>query len=273
MSQGKEETKVDASQQSPTGSPTKGETGPSYEAFVKNLAFSVGEDEIKKFFEKCGTVERVNVLKNFQTGRSKGVAFVRFTDEGALQKALGLSGQDFEGRAIYVEKTIPKDERPTGGNRAGGFKKNTQNERDPDSTSVFVGNLSYQTSEDNLRQLFSSCGAIKEVRIATDPSGGSRGFAHVDFESPESVEQAVEKSGLEVDGRNIRVDYSNKRREGGNNGGSRGGFRGGYRGGDRGDRGDRGEFRGEFRGSRGSRGGFRGDRGSRGGPRGGRRGN
>lgn len=272
MSQGKEETKVDASQQSPPGSPSKGETGPTYEAFVKNLSFSVSDDDIKKFFEKCGTVERVNVLKNFQTGRSKGVAFVRFSDEASLQKALGLSGQDFEGRSIYVEKTIPKDERPAGGNRTGGNRRNdSQKERDPDSTSVFVGNLSYQTTEDGLRQLFSECGAIKEVRIATDPSGGSRGFAHVDFEAPESVQEAVQKSGFELDGRQIRVDFSNKRREGGgnnnNNGGSRGGFRGSYRG-------SRGDSRGGFRGSRGgSRGGFDGERGSRGGPRGSRRGN
>jgi len=267
MSQGKEETKVDASQQSPPSSPTK--EGPTYEAFVKNLSFSVSDDDIKRFFEKCGTVERVNVLKNFSTGRSKGVAFVRFSDEGALQKALGLSGQDFEGRSIYVEKTIPKEQRPSG-DRPGGDRRrnNDQNERDPNSTSVFVGNLSYQTSEDSLRQLFDSCGAIKEVRIATDPTGGSRGFAHIDFEEPEAVENAVQKSGQEVDGRNIRVDYSNKKREGGN-GGSRGGFRGGYRG-------DRGGSRGGFRGgySRGgSRGGFDGERGSRGGPRGSRRGN
>jgi len=270
MSQPKEETKVNASQQSPPSSPTKGETGPTYEAFVKNLAFSVSDNEIKSFFEKCGTVERVNVLKNFSTGRSKGVAFVRFSDEAALEKALGLSGQEFEGRSITVEKTIPKDERPAGGNRNGGNRRNNENEKDPNSTSVFVGNLSYTTSEDSLRQLFSSCGAIKEVRIATDPSGGSRGFAHVDFEAPESVDEAVQKSGQEVDGRNIRVDYSNKRREGGGfSGGSRGGgFRGGFRG-------DRGGSRG---GSRGGRGGFRGgyeggERGSRGGFRGTRRGN
>lgn len=266
MSQQKEETKVNASQQSPPSSPTKGESGPTYEAFVKNLAFSVSDTDIKKFFERCGTVERVNVLKNFSTGRSKGVAFVRFSDEAALEKALGLSGQDFEGRSITVEKTIPKEERPAGNPRNGGNRRNnSDNEKDPNSTSVFVGNLSYTTTEDSLRQLFSSCGAIKEVRVATDSTGGSRGFAHVDFESPESVEQAVQKSGQEVDGRSIRVDFSNKRREGG--GGSRGGFRGGFRG-------DRGGYRGGSRGGRGGfRGGFEGERGSRGGFRGSRRGN
>jgi len=271
MSAPKEETKVSASQQSPPSSPTKDE-GPTYEAFVKNLSFSLNDEDIKKYFEKCGTVERVNVLKNFSTQRSKGVAFVRFSNEAALDKALALTGQEFEGRNITVEKTIPKEQRPAGTRPEGGNRRNNdQNERDPNSTSVFVGNLSYTTTEDTLRQVFSGCGAIKEVRVATDQSGGSRGFAHVDFEEPEAVEQAVQRSGEEVDGRNIRVDFSNKRREGG--GGSRGGFRGGYRGGDRGDRGEgRGGYRGGFRGSRG---GFRGDgeRGFRGGFRGSRRGN
>jgi len=269
MSQGKatfgEETKVDATQQ--PGSPSKVEAGPNYEAFVKNLPFSVNYEDIKRFFEQCGTVERVNVLKNPATGRSKGVAFVRFSDEGSLQKALGLSGQEFEGRSITVEKTVPKEQRPPGNNDR--RRDDDQNQRDPNSTSVFVGNLSYNTTEDSLRQLFDDCGAIKEIRVATDPSGRSRGFAHVDFEAPESVEKAVQKTGEEVDGRNIRVDFSNKRQDGG----SRGGFRGGYsRGGSGGFRGgSRGGSRGGFSRGGGSRGGFDGERGSRGGFRGSRR--
>ena len=97
--------------------------------------------------------------------------------------------------------------------------------------------------------------------------GRAKGFAHVEFETPEAAQKALELNGATLDDRQLRLDLSQSSGRGGDRGGFRGG-RGGDRGGFRGGfGGDRGGFRGGFGGDRG---GFRGGRGgSRGGFRGG----
>ncbi len=111
-------------------------------------------------------------------------------------------------------------------------------------------------------------------------TGRCKGFCHIEFDAPESAKKAIQLNGQELDGRPVKLDLSEpKRNGGGGRGGGDRGFRGGggFRGGDRGfggggfRGGDRG-FGGGFRG--GDRGGFRGgDRGGfRGGDRGGSRG-
>ena len=92
--------------------------------------------------------------------------------------------------------------------------------------------------------------------------GRAKGFAHVEFETAEAAQKALEFNGKRLDDRELRLDLSPSRSSGGDRGGrgGRGGFRGGDRGGFRGV--DRGGFRGGRGGSRGGdRGGFRGGRG------------
>jgi len=106
---------------------------------------------------------------------------------------------------------------------------------------LFVGNMSFQTTETDLRALFEPFGQISRVHIATDrETGRARGFAFV--EMPNDAEAAKAIAGLdgkEVGGRNLKV---NEARPKSASSGPRGGGGGGYdrdRGGDR-DRGDRG---------------------------------
>jgi len=202
------------------------ETG-SHEIIVKGLPFTSSENDVKEFFAECGSIDRVNLLKGHD-GRSKGIAFVTFNNANAVTTAISYTGSDFGGRSVTIEKTTPRDQRAPAPAK-GGFQQ--KSERDPTSSSVFVGNLSYQTTEDSLRGVFEACGKIANIRVATDQEGNPRGFAHIDFASPDSVEKAVSKAGAKVDGRAIRVDYSTpKKQDGGNRGGQRG-FGGGFGGG------------------------------------------
>ena len=87
--------------------------------FVGNLDFSVREEAIRSLFETYGTVERVSIMTDRETGRSRGFAFVEMTNEGEAERAItGLNGKDISGRALNVNEARPKTERT--GPRPGG---------------------------------------------------------------------------------------------------------------------------------------------------------
>ena len=87
--------------------------------FVGNLDFSVREEAIRALFETYGTVERVSIMTDRETGRSRGFAFVEMTNEGEAERAISaLNGKDMSGRALNVNEARPKTERT--GPRPGG---------------------------------------------------------------------------------------------------------------------------------------------------------
>lgn len=121
------------------------------------------------------------------------------------------------------------------------------------STKLFVGNLSFNTTENQLQDLFGAHGTVMEVDMIMDKfSGRPRGFGFVTMESKEAAEAAIQAlNGKEVDGRAMTVNEARPREErpprsggGGGGGGYRGGGDRGDRGGGGGDRGDRGGYRG-----------------------------
>jgi len=86
--------------------------------FVGNLDFGATESSIRALFERHGTVERVNVVTDRDTGRSRGFAFVEMTDSSEADKAIAaLNGTDLDGRTLNINEARPK---PEGGRRGFG---------------------------------------------------------------------------------------------------------------------------------------------------------
>lgn len=83
------------------------------EVLVRSLPFKASDADIEDFCGQFGTVGSLNLLKN-PDGTSKGICFVRFEDEGAMQQAIDSSGTDFMGRKVVIEKTKPREERDSG---------------------------------------------------------------------------------------------------------------------------------------------------------------
>lgn len=102
-------------------------------------------------------------------------------------------------------------------------------------TNIFVGNLSYQTSQDELHQAFSQYGSVERVNIVTDrETGQPRGFAFVEMTNRAEAEQAINSlNGTEMNGRALNVNEARPKPTGGGGGGY-GGNRGGGGGGNRG---------------------------------------
>ena len=122
------------------------------------------------------------------------------------------------------------------------------------SKRIYVGNLSYSTTEAKLNELFSAIGPVTSVTlIADNATGRSKGFAFVEMSDDAKATEAINAlNEKEVDGRTIKVAEARPKTEGGGGGG--GGYRprregGGGFGGDRGDRGERGGGR-DFSGGR-----------------------
>ena len=95
---------------------------------------------------------------------------------------------------------------------------------------LYVGNLNYSTTEQDLRELFSEVGPVASVSLVMDrETGRPRGFGFVEMETDEAAAQAVEKlNNREVASRTLTVNIARPKTEGGRGGGSgRGGFGGG----------------------------------------------
>ncbi len=115
------------------------------------------------------------------------------------------------------------------------------------STKLFVGNLSFNTTQNQIQDAFSAHGVVVEATLMLDrETGRSRGFAFVTMDTPESAQAAIQAmSGAQLDGRALTVNEAKPREErprsgGGGGGGSRGGYGGGGGGGGGGRGGDRG---------------------------------
>jgi len=89
--------------------------------FVGNLSFNTGEDELRQIFETYGQVDRVSILTDRETGRSRGFGFVEMANSEEGDKAIAaLNGSQFGGRTINVNEARPKAERAGGGGRERG---------------------------------------------------------------------------------------------------------------------------------------------------------
>ncbi|KAK4447889.1 polyadenylate-binding protein 2 [Podospora aff. communis PSN243] len=126
----------------------------------------------------------------------------------------------------------------------------TDNKEDVDSRSIFVGNVDYSASPEEIQAHFQSCGSINRVTILLDKfTGQPKGYAYVEFTEPSLVAQALVLNESVFKGRNIKVTPKRTNIPGMSRGRGRGGFRGG-----------RGHFggRGGFPPRGGYRGGYRG---------------
>jgi nucleolin len=216
--------------------------------FVGGLPYSTTEDQLKTEFSKCGEIEGIRMTYFEDTGRCKGTAFITYLDASDAAKAQKKwDKQDFGGRYLVVnvdrygvEDFDGKKQQKRDDNskpRTGSF---VTTPRPDNCDTLFVANLPWAASEDDLSRAFEKFGEVASVRLPIDQdSGKKKGFGYVQFSTGEDTEVAMKAAPISVLGREVRLDYSAPRdRSGGgdrNGGFNRGGDRnGGFnRGGDR----------------------------------------
>jgi RNA recognition motif-containing protein len=80
--------------------------------FVGNLAFSTTDHDLRQLFEPYGDVDKINIITDRDTGRSKGFGFVEMPDTSAARSAMqGLQGKELDGRTLTVNEAKPREPR------------------------------------------------------------------------------------------------------------------------------------------------------------------
>ncbi|KAL9638047.1 MAG: hypothetical protein Q9164_001820 [Protoblastenia rupestris] len=187
-------------------SPASGD--PSTTVYVGNLFFDVRSDDLKKEFERAGSVKEARIISD-QRGLSKGFGYVEFDTVESATKAISLYNlQNFEGRRLSVQYSVNRQHQPRGA-AAGSTQRNQAPLHSPTKT-LFIGNMSFDMSDRDLNNLFREVKNVIDVRVAIDRrTGQPRGFAHADFTDIESAERALDElRGKMVCGRALRVDFS-----------------------------------------------------------------
>ncbi|KAI0472781.1 hypothetical protein GGR56DRAFT_582300 [Xylariaceae sp. FL0804] len=188
--------------------------------WIGNLPFTVTRVELFKWLvEQSGgvikeeNITRVNLPMSKQAGRAqrgsgeeqkpqnKGFAYIDFDAETSAVAAMALTETELSGRKVLIKSSKSFEGRPqkeSAATETGGVDGDSTStaaagaKTKPTSRKIYVGNLSFQTDEDDVRTQFEKCGEIEWVKIATfEDSGKCKGFGWVKFSEPEAAEWAV----------------------------------------------------------------------------------
>jgi len=185
-----QETNKDASEES--SEEDEGETeGTSI--FVKNLNFNTTEEKLKEVFLKCGKLRQVTVAKKKDPKRagqmlSMGYGFVEYKRKADADKAIKLlQNVDLDNHKLELKKS----HRETTGSKT---SRKRAVDKEQTTSKIIVRNVPFEATEKEIKELFSSFGHIKSVRLPKKMAGTGthRGFAFVDFTTKQDAKTAFQ---------------------------------------------------------------------------------
>jgi nucleolin len=148
--------------------------------YVGNLSNNTTECELAGLFERVGRVVSARIMTDRETNRPKGFGFVEMDHEDADRAIAQFNQTDLNGRLLSVTEARARSQSsPNGGTSA---------------SRLFVGNLPYDATAAELKDLFSSVGLVSYVSLPVErESGKPRGFAFVEFPDPVHAQEAVRR--------------------------------------------------------------------------------
>ncbi|CAK9135346.1 unnamed protein product [Ilex paraguariensis] len=158
--------------------------------YVKNLAESTTEDDLKRIFGEYGTITSAVVMRDGE-GKSRCFGFVNFENADDAAKAVeALNGYKYDDKEWYVGKAQKKSEREL--ELKSRFEQSAKEAVDKyQGVNLYIKNLDDSIDDDKLRELFSEFGTITSSKVMCDPSGISRGSGFVAFSTPEEASRAL----------------------------------------------------------------------------------
>ncbi|KAG5251242.1 polyadenylate-binding protein [Salix suchowensis] len=157
--------------------------------YVKNLAESTTDEDLKNIFGEHGTITSAVVMRDAD-GKSKCFGFVNFENVDDAAKAVeALNGNKFDDKEWYVGKAQKKSEREF--EMKGRFEQSMESVDKYQALNLYIKNLDDSINDEKLKELFSDFGTITSCKVMRDPSGISRGSGFVAFSTPEEASRAL----------------------------------------------------------------------------------
>ena len=187
---------------------------PGTRLFVGGLPRDVGTDELRDLFKGHGDMTDCIVLTD-DGGVNRGFGFVTYAEKSMAEAAIkALDGHRINGRRIGVRDA--DDDK----------KKGRKERKEPEGLKLYIGNLPFTATQEQLKELVAAHATVNEVILATGPGGKAKGFGFVFIAEKDKGEAVVAAiNNTEVEGRKIKVDIAKAK-------GGKGGGRGGNRNGD-----------------------------------------
>lgn len=186
-----------------------------HSVWIGNLSFDTVKEEIQRYIiAKVDMIEEKHILRinmplaknDGKLIKNKGFVYVDFATEEQKDKVIGLSEGQLNGRNLLIKDAKNYNGRPD---------KNDPiaNSKNPPSKILFVGNLSFDTTDEQLQKHFEHCGEIRRIRMATfEDTGKCKGFAFLDFTEEESCVKAMkDKSTYKMAARPLRMEFGEDR--------------------------------------------------------------
>jgi len=137
---------------------------------------------LREIFGAYGEMTKCKLVQ--KDGRSRGIAFVEYESAASALKAIkSENGVSHAGRQISVELSGKKPEFDA--------PRRHDDRGSAETNCVFCGNISFNTSEDTIRDFFSKVGEITSIRMARGDDGRPKGFCHIDFATVELAKEAI----------------------------------------------------------------------------------
>ncbi|CAB3386549.1 Hypothetical predicted protein [Cloeon dipterum] len=171
---------------------------PHEKLFVGGLSWETTQESLHRYFSRFGEVVDCVVMKNSESGRSRGFGFVTFSDPNNVGLVLDNGPHMLDGRTIDPKPCNPRS-----------MQKPKRNVNWP---KVFLGGLPSNVTETDLRNHFTSFGKVMEVVIMYDQEKKkSRGFGFLSFETDDAVERCVAEHFVNLNGKQVEIKKAEPR--------------------------------------------------------------
>ncbi|PPD97594.1 hypothetical protein GOBAR_DD05378 [Gossypium barbadense] len=176
-------------------------------AFIFKMPLKATERDVYEFFSKAGKVRDVRLIMDRNSRRSKGVGYIEFYDVMSVPMAIALSGQLLLGQPVMV-KPSEAEKNLVQSNTSGAGAGGVAGPYGAVDRKLYVGNLHFNMTEMQLRQIFEPFGPVELVQLPLDlETGQCKGFGFVQFAQLEHAKaaQSALNGKLEIVGRTIKV--------------------------------------------------------------------
>merc|ERR1719427_2363674 len=157
--------------------------------FVGNLDFNTTEEQLKAHFEQYGEVEKVNMHKNHDTGRSRGFGFITFQNSSGVDNVQMCRPHQLQGKTLETKRALPS-------------KGENNSQDDLRAKKIFIGapedekhagghsGLSDEIEDEDLNNYFSQFGVVIKIdQLTWKDSGKKRGYGYIEFDDEDTVDK------------------------------------------------------------------------------------